>query len=159
MTEQFSRTEMLLGADGMARLKAARVAVFGLGGVGSFVAEGLARAGIGFFRLVDGDAIDVTNINRQIHALTGTVGKNKAEAMKARIFDINPEAEVEAIPTFYRPEAAERFLCGGFHYVVDAVDMVTAKLSLAVECQRRGLPLISSMEQAGSHPVSGSGYL
>lgn len=145
MTGQFSRTEMLLGADGMARLKAARVAVFGLGGVGSFVAEGLARAGIGFFRLVDGDAIDVTNINRQIHALTGTVGKNKAEAMKARIFDINPEAEVEAIPTFYRPEAAERFLCGGFHYVVDAVDMVTAKLSLAVECQRRGLPLISSM--------------
>ena len=145
MSERFSRTARLLGAAKMARLQAARVAVFGIGGVGSFVAEGLARAGIGFFRLVDGDDIDMTNINRQIHALTSTVGKNKAEAMKARIFDINPEAEVEAVARFYRPEAAEQLLCGGFDYVVDAVDMVTAKLSLAEECQRRGLPLISSM--------------
>ena len=87
----------------------------------------------------------MTNINRQIHAVTSTVRQNKAEAMKARIFDINPEAEVEAVARFYRGEAAARFLRGGFDYVVDAVDMVTAKLSLAEECQRRGLPLISSM--------------
>ena len=145
MSERFSRTARLLGVAKMVRLQAARVAVFGIGGVGSFVAEGVARAGIGFFRLVDGDDIDVTNINRQIHALTGTVGQNKAEAMKARIFDINPEAEVEAVARFYRGEAAEQLLRGGFDYVVDAVDMVTAKLSLAEECQRRGLPLISSM--------------
>ncbi|MGP1471017.1 MAG: tRNA threonylcarbamoyladenosine dehydratase [Schwartzia sp. (in: firmicutes)] len=143
--ERFSRTERLLGAAGMARLQAARVAIFGIGGVGSFAAEGLARAGVGFLRLVDGDAIDVTNINRQIHALTSTVGQNKAEAMKTRIFAIHPEAEVEAVASFYRPEAAGRFLEGGFDYVVDAVDMVTAKISLAEECQRRGLSLISSM--------------
>ena len=143
--ERFSRTEMLLGAEKMARLKAARVAIFGIGGVGSFAAEGLARAGIGFFRLVDGDAIDVTNINRQIHALTGTVGQNKAEAMKERIFAIHPEAEVEAVAAFYRPEAAGQFLEGALDYVVDAVDMVTAKISLVEECQRRDLPLISSM--------------
>ncbi|MGP1367029.1 MAG: tRNA threonylcarbamoyladenosine dehydratase [Schwartzia sp. (in: firmicutes)] len=143
--ERFSRTERLLGAAGMARLQAARVAIFGIGGVGSFAAEGLARAGVGFLRLVDGDAIDVTNINRQIHALTSTVGQNKAEAMKTRIFAIHPEAEVEAVASFYRPEAAGRFLEGGFDYVVDAVDMVTAKISLIEECQRRDLPIISSM--------------
>lgn len=145
MTERFSRTELLLGSAGMARLHVARVAVFGIGGVGSFAAEGLARAGIGFLRLVDGDEIDVTNINRQIHALTSTVGQNKAEAMKRRIRDIHPEAEVEAVTEFYRAEAADRLLDGGLDYVVDAVDMVTAKLSLAEACQQRGLSLISSM--------------
>lgn len=148
MSERFSRTELLLGSAGMARLRAARVAVFGIGGVGSFVVEGLARAGVGFLRLVDGDAIDVTNINRQIHALTRTVGQNKAEAMKVRLHDINPEAEVEAVAAFYCDEAAERFLGGGLDYVVDAMDMVTAKVSLAKACQRRGLPLISSMGTA-----------
>lgn len=145
MQDRFSRTEMLLGERGMAILKRARVAIFGIGGVGSFAAEGLARAGVGELRLVDPDTIERTNINRQIHALTETVGQSKVEAMKARILEINPEAVVEAMVDVYRPEEAERFLAGGFDYVIDAVDTVTAKLSLAVECQRRGISLISSM--------------
>ncbi len=145
METPFSRTEQLLGPAAMARLAACRVAVFGIGGVGSFVAEGLVRAGIGHFLLVDHDRIAVTNLNRQIHATTGTIGQVKTEVMRRRMLAINPASEVVAREAFYRPEAAEDFFTLPLDYIVDAVDNVTAKISLAVEARKRGIPLISCM--------------
>ena len=142
---RFSRTELLLGERGMAQLAASTVAIFGVGGVGSFVAEGLARAGVGHLVLIDNDRVCLTNINRQIHALTGTVGQLKTQAMRERILAINPEAVVDTIEDFYLPEKAEQFFVQPYDYVVDAVDTVTAKINLAVECHARHIPLISSM--------------
>ncbi len=122
------------------------MAIFGIGGVGSFTAEALARSGIGHLILIDKDAVDVTNINRQIHALTSTIGKPKVEVLRDRIFEINPAAKVDAIQKFYLPdESAENFFICQYDYVVDAIDTITAKISLAVECQRRKIPLVSSM--------------
>ena len=136
-----------MGREGLERLAAARVAVFGIGGVGSYVAEGLARAGVGHFVLVDNDEISLTNINRQLHSLTSTVGQMKTAVMKARILDINPAAEVKVINDFYLPDTATNFFMADtpYDYVVDAIDTVAGKVSLAVECQLRNLPLIASM--------------
>ena len=142
---RFSRSELLLGREGLARLASATVAVFGVGGVGSFAAEGLARAGVGHLVLVDNDKISLTNINRQLHSLTSTVGKSKTAVMRERIMDINPAAKVNEINDFYLPDNADSFFIGDYDYVVDAIDTVAGKVSLAVECQKRQLPLIASM--------------
>lgn len=145
MTEAFSRTKLLLGEDGLANLTKARVAVFGIGGVGSFAAEALCRAGIGHFLLVDSDTIDVSNINRQIHATTRTVGQKKTDVMRARMLEINPAADVRAKCEFYEPDRAEAFFTEPLDYIVDAVDTVTAKISLVVEAEKRNIPIISAM--------------
>ena len=142
---RFSRTGLLVGQEGLAKLAASKVAVFGIGGVGSYVAEGLARAGVGHLVLIDNDSISLTNINRQLHSLTSTVGQMKTEVMRQRILDINPEAEVSMINDFYLPENADGFFAADYDYVVDAIDTVAGKISLAVECDRRGLPLMASM--------------
>ncbi len=141
----FSRTEMLLGRDSVQKLRQSRVAVFGLGGVGSFAAEALARAGIGGLLLVDGDTVCPTNINRQIIALHSTVGQPKAALMAARILDINPRAEVTARQEFYLSQNAASFDLSGFDYIVDAIDTVSAKAELAFRAESAGVPIISCM--------------
>ena len=144
--EKFQRTKLLLGAENFDRLTKATVAIFGIGGVGSFTVEALARSGVGHLVLIDKDNVDVTNINRQIHALTSTVGKSKVEIMRARILEINPAAKVDTVQKFYLPdEPAENFFICEYDYVVDAIDTISAKISLAAECARRKIPLISSM--------------
>ncbi|MCE1196395.1 ThiF family adenylyltransferase, partial [bacterium] len=136
MLDAFSRTELLLGREAMEKLAAAKVAIFGIGGVGSYAAEGLARAGVGSLVLVDDDSVCLTNINRQIIALRSTVGKPKVEVMRARILDINPEATVEIFQEYCGPESAPRLLGQdvpggrGISYIVDAIDTVSAKLDL-----------------------------
>lgn len=145
---RFARTEMLVGSAALERLAGASVAVFGIGGVGSYAVEALARAGVGRLTLVDHDVIDVTNINRQIHALTETVGAAKTETMAHRIRSINPACAVREIRAFYQPEAADQFFSEPYDYVLDAVDTVTAKIDLAVQCHRRGIPIIASMGAA-----------
>ena len=141
----FSRTEALLGPEAMERLKQARVAVFGIGGVGGYAAEALARSGVGTLDLIDSDTVSLSNINRQIIALHSTVGMPKVEAAKARIRDINPGAAVNAYPVFYLPETAAQFDFTQYDYVIDAVDTVAAKLSLAEAARDAGVPLISAM--------------
>ena len=142
----FERTIRLIGEENFLKLNSSTVAIFGVGGVGSFTVEALARSGIGHLILIDKDNVDVTNINRQIHALNSTVGKSKVELMRERILDINPAAQVDIIQKFYLPsENAEDFFICGYDYVVDAIDTITAKINLVVECQRRKIPLISSM--------------
>ena len=147
MNEIFSRTARLIGKDAIETLAASGVAVFGIGGVGSYVCEGLIRAGVGRFLLVDSDTVDITNINRQIHATTRTIGMPKTAAMMSRMLDINKEAKITRIEKFYLPECADEFFGDSFDYdyVVDAVDTVSAKISLARECERRGIRIISSM--------------
>ena len=145
MTGIFSRTELLIGVEGLARLAQARVAIFGVGGVGSFAAEGLIRAGVGHFLLVDHDTVDVSNINRQIHATMRTVGQQKADVMRARMLEINPTAEIRTIAELYAPDRADAFFAEPIDYIVDAVDMVSAKISLAEEATRRGIPIVSAM--------------
>lgn len=145
MLGRFSRTELLLGAEAMKKLADSRVAIFGVGGVGSFAAEGLVRAGVGHFLLVDNDLVCLTNINRQIHATTKTVGKFKTEVMKERMLLINPAADVETIDDFFLPDNAEKFFEKRPDYIVDAVDTVTAKIGLVMEGQQREIPVISSM--------------
>lgn len=145
---RFARTEMLLGAAGLTRLSESSVAVFGIGGVGSYAAEALARAGIGTLTLIDHDRIDTTNINRQIHALTETVGQEKTAAMGTRIRSINPACAVTGIAEFYQPENADAFFAHHYDYVVDAVDTVSAKIDLVRQCYARGIPVISSMGAA-----------
>lgn len=129
----------------MERLAASTVAIFGVGGVGSFVAEGLARAGVGHLVLIDNDLVCLTNINRQIHATTKTVGKPKTEMMKARILEINPQAIVDTIDDFYLPENADKFFAQHYDYVVDAIDTVTGKINLVVQCNELNIPIICSM--------------
>lgn len=145
MLHEFSRTELLIGKDGLDKLKNSKVAVFGIGGVGTFVVEGLARSGVGHFVLVDDDLICLTNLNRQIHATTKTIGKVKVEVMKERILEINPQAEVEAIKCFYLPDKSDALIRDDYDYIVDAVDTVTAKIDLVVQAQKRGIPIISCM--------------
>ena len=145
MINEFSRTELLLGADGMEKLKRARVAVFGIGGVGGYAVEALARAGIGALDLIDNDVISLTNINRQIIALHSTVGLPKTDVMAARVKDINPECEVRTYQTFYSPDTAEEFDFAQYDYIIDAIDTVTGKLALAVNAQKANTPIISSM--------------
>ncbi|SKC42132.1 tRNA threonylcarbamoyladenosine dehydratase [Maledivibacter halophilus] len=141
----FSRTELLIGEEGLEKLSKQWVAIFGIGGVGAFVAEGLARTGVGKFTLVDDDDICLTNINRQIHALRSTVGKPKVDVMKERILDINPKAEVITNKMLYTSETAEKLLDNKYNYVVDAIDMVSSKLDLAERCYKRNIPIMSSM--------------
>ena len=144
--ERFQRTKILLGEENFLKLQNSTVAIFGIGGVGSFTVEALARAGVGHLILIDKDNIDVTNINRQIHALTSTVGKSKVEIMRERILEINPAAKVETIQEFYLPEEpAEKFFICNYDYVVDAIDTITAKINLVVECNAKKIPIISSM--------------
>ena len=141
---QFSRTELLIGKDGVEKLANAKVAIFGIGGVGSFVVEALARSGIGNFVLVDNDEVDITNLNRQIIATHKTIGKPKVEIAGERILDINPNANVEIYREFFMPES-KGILDNSIDYIVDAVDTVTAKIELAVRAEKMSIPIISSM--------------
>lgn len=145
MDSRFSRTERIFGTDGMEKLKKACVAVFGVGGVGSYIAEGLARSGVGHIHLIDSDDVDITNLNRQLEAVSDTVGKPKAEAMKQRILQINPECEVTVHQCFFLPENSDAFDFSQYDYVADAVDTVTAKIELVMKAQRENTPIISSM--------------
>ncbi len=140
--------ELLVGAPAMARLASASVAVFGIGGVGSFAAEALARAGVGRLTLVDFDDICLTNVNRQLHALDGTLGRPKVQVMAERCRAINPAVQVEPVKAFYQKENAGELLDRGFDYVLDCIDHITAKLHLIQSCKERGLPIISSMGAA-----------
>lgn len=141
----YKRTEMLIGAEGVARLKVSKVAVFGIGGVGSFAAEALARSGIGYLTFVDKDVIEATNVNRQLIALHSTIGKPKVEVIKDRVKDINPDITVEIHQIFYNPDTAEDFPLSEYDYIVDAIDNITAKLELIVRSKQAGVPIISSM--------------
>lgn len=143
--EQFMRTGLLLGEEGIRKLNKAAVAVFGIGGVGGFTVEALARSGIGHLVLVDADEVSESNINRQIIATHQTVGRPKVEVMKERIAQINPEAVVETYQTFFLPENADQFDFASYDYVVDAIDTVTGKIELVLQGQKAGTPVISSM--------------
>lgn len=145
MLHAFSRTQMLLGEEGLNRLKSSTIAVFGIGGVGSFAVEALARSGVGSFVLVDDDSICLTNLNRQIHALTETIGKPKVDAMKDRVLEINPQAKVVVHRELYNADSSGRLLSADFTYVIDAIDMVTAKIDLIVRCKQMHIPIICSM--------------
>ena len=145
MDEKFSRTEMLIGNEGMEKLNDAKVAIFGLGGVGSFVCEGLARSGIGNFILVDYDKIDETNINRQLIATVKTVGKYKVDLMRERVLEINPDANVETYKEFYMADSEIDILTEDLSYAVDCVDTIMAKIAIICKCDEIGVPVISSM--------------
>lgn len=145
---RFSRLELLIGAQGLARLQQASVAVFGIGGVGSYAAEALARAGVGRLTLVDFDDICLTNINRQIHALDGTVGRAKVAVMAERCRAINPAVQVEPLKAFYSHETSAELLGRGYDYVLDCIDHITAKLHLIESCKRQEIPVIASMGAA-----------
>lgn len=148
MQNQFTRIELLIGKDGLKKLQNAKVAVYGVGGVGSYVVEGLARAGIGHLVLIDNDYVDITNINRQIHATHSTIGKSKVEVEKERILDINPNAIVDIyqVDTLEKPE--EEIIDSSFTYVVDAVDTITTKLKLIQKANKENVPIISAMGTA-----------
>ena len=143
--DSFTRTALLLGDEHMEKLKNARVAVFGLGGVGGYVVEALARSGIGALELIDHDTISVTNINRQILATHSTVGKSKATVAKERVLDINPDCQAVAHQLFFLPDTASAFDFSSYSYVVDAIDTVTGKLALVTAAQAAGVPIISCM--------------
>ena len=143
--EQHSRTSMLLGEEAVHRLIGARIAIFGIGGVGGYVAEALARAGVGALDLIDSDTVSVSNINRQIIALHSTVGRPKVEVMAERIRDINPDCRVRTFPLFYLPETADQFDFSDYDYIADAIDTVSAKIDLAVRAQQAGVPIIAAM--------------
>ncbi|NMA25713.1 MAG: tRNA threonylcarbamoyladenosine dehydratase [Clostridiales bacterium] len=145
MPDQFSRTRMLLGDKAVRKLNNSRVILFGVGGVGSFAAEALARAGIGRIELVDNDVVGITNLNRQLAALHSTLGRKKVHVMKERIADINPNAAVTTHDVFLTADTAKTFDFSNYDYVLDAIDTVSAKLILADHCNKSGTPLISSM--------------
>ena len=145
MTNEFSRTQLLLGAEGIKKLKNARVAVFGVGGVGGYAAEALARSGVGAIDLIDHDTVSLTNINRQIIALHSTLGKDKCDVMRERILDINPSCSVTVYNTFYTKENADSFDLSLYDYIIDAIDTVAAKLTLVERADQAGVPIISSM--------------
>ena len=145
MSEQFSRTQMLLGEKALATLQNARVAVFGIGGVGGYTVEALVRSGVGAIDIIDNDKVCLSNLNRQIIATKDTVGRLKTEVMKERILSINPDVEVYEHPCFFLPENVDQFDFTQYDYVVDAVDTVTAKIALVMEAKKAGVPIISSM--------------
>ena len=145
MLNQFSRTQLLLGQDGMERLYHARVAVFGIGGVGGYTVEALARSGVGALDLIDDDRVCLTNLNRQILATRKTVGQYKVDVAEARIHEINPDAVVRTFKTFYAPQTAELFDFTQYDYIVDAIDTVTGKLELIEQARQANVPIISSM--------------
>ena len=142
---QFSRTAMLIGTKALEKLASSRVAIFGIGGVGSYVVEALARSGVGAFDIVDNDTVNITNINRQIIATHDTIGKLKVDVAKKRILSINPKAEVSACNVFYLPENADKFDFSQYDYIIDAVDTVTAKIDIIVKAKENNIPVISSM--------------
>lgn len=142
---QFLRTEMILGKESTNILASKKVILFGLGGVGSYTAEALARAGVGTLTIVDNDTVSVTNLNRQLCALQSTVGKAKVDVVKERILDINPECKVTALQKFCLPENSDEFNLGDYDYIADAIDTVSAKIDLAVKAQELGIPMISCM--------------
>lgn len=145
MNDCFKRTESLIGKEALLKLKNAHVAIFGIGGVGSYTAEALARSGVGKITLIDKDIVEETNINRQLIALNSTIGMYKTEVMKERILDINPECIVNALNIFYLPENASLFDFSSYSYIVDAIDTVKAKISLVEEAKKQNIPIISSM--------------
>ena len=145
MLNQFSRTQLLLGKEAMEKLQRSRVAVFGIGGVGGYVCEALVRSGVGAFDLIDDDKVCLTNLNRQIMATRKTVGKYKADVMKERMQEINPDVEVNVHRCFFLPENAEDFPFEKYDYVVDAVDTVTAKLEIVMQAKKKRVPVISCM--------------
>lgn len=145
MSERFSRTELIFGRDAMKRLSEARVAVFGIGGVGGYAVEALARSGIGELDLIDNDTVSVSNINRQIIALESTVGMYKTDAAKARIAEINPDCKVNTFRTFFMPDTSSQFDFSVYDYVIDAIDTVTGKIEIIMKSQEAGVPVISSM--------------
>lgn len=145
MLNQFSRTELLYGTEAMEKLAASRVAVFGIGGVGGYTVEALARSGIGTLELIDSDKVSITNINRQIIATTKTVGKYKVDLAEERVHEINPECIVKTYKTFFLPDNQDEFDFRGYDYVVDAIDTVAGKLAIIEKAKREGVPVISSM--------------
>ena len=145
MEDQFSRTRLLLGKDAMEKLKNARVAVFGIGGVGGYTVEALARSGVGALDLIDNDTVNLSNLNRQIIATHSTLGQYKVDAAAARVRDINPDIQVTIHKTFYLPETAQEFDFRQYDYVVDAIDTVTGKLALIVQAKEANVPIISCM--------------
>ncbi len=147
---EFSRTERLIGTNALEKLKNSNIIIFGLGGVGSYVCEALARSGVGKMTIVDKDTVDITNINRQIYALHSTVGKEKSQVAKERILDINPKCQVTAITKMYLPENSNDFNLSQYDYIIDAIDNVTAKIDLAVKAQELNVPIIASMG-TGNH--------
>ena len=153
MEDQFERLELLLGGQAIERLKSSTVAVFGIGGVGGYVVEALARSGVGSFVLVDNDEVSITNLNRQIIALHSTIGKNKVDVMAERIHDINPAASVTVKKCFFLPETADGFDFGSYDYVADCVDTVAAKVEIISRAREANVPVISSMGAGGKlHP-------
>ena len=156
MADQFDRTRMLLGNETVENLKSKRVAVFGIGGVGGYTCEALARSGVGKLDLIDKDTVDITNLNRQIIALSSTVGRPKVDVMKERILDINPEAEVRTYETFFLPENSDEFPFDEYDYIVDAVDTVAAKIELILKAESAGVPIISAM--GAGNKLSAEGF-
>lgn len=145
MESQFSRMELLLGQEMLPVLQQAKIAVFGIGGVGGYVVEALARCGIGHFDLIDNDKVALSNLNRQIIAVHSTIGQYKVDVMKKRILDINPEADVSVHRCFFLPDQSDQFDFSEYSYIVDAIDTVTAKIELVVQAKKAGVPIISSM--------------
>lgn len=145
MLNQFSRTELLLGKEAMEKLNNSKVAIFGIGGVGGYTAEALVRSGVGTLDLIDDDKVCLTNINRQIFATRKTVGKYKVDVAEERLHDINPDAIINTHKTFYMPDTAEQFDFSQYDYIVDAIDTVTGKITLVVNADKAGTPIISSM--------------
>ena len=145
MLHSFSRTEILIGTQALEKLKSSKVAVFGIGGVGTFVVEALVRSAVGELVLIDDDDIDITNLNRQIHATMKTVGMAKVEAMKERALEINPDVKITTHKILYNKDSAESLLEDDYDYVVDAIDMVSSKLDLIEKCKARNIPIISAM--------------
>ena len=145
MPNQFSRTELLIKKEGIEKLQNTKIAIFGIGGVGSFVVEGLVRAGIKDFVLIDNDKICLTNLNRQLIATKTTIGKFKVDVMKERILDINPEAKVETFKDFFMPGSNNNIITQDLSYVLDCVDTVTAKIEIVIQCKKLNIPIISAM--------------
>lgn len=145
MPNQFTRTEMLLGSEAVHKLKQCRIAVFGIGGVGGYTVEALARSGVGTLDLIDNDTVSLTNINRQIIALHSTVGMNKTDAAKKRLLDINPNIKINTYNTSFTPENSGEFNFSQYDYIVDAIDTVSGKIELAVQADKANVPIISSM--------------
>jgi tRNA A37 threonylcarbamoyladenosine dehydratase len=145
MLNQFSRTELLIGKEGLEKLAKSRVAIFGIGGVGGYTVEALVRSGVGTLDLIDDDKICITNVNRQIYATRSSVGKYKVDAAKERILDINPNAIVNTYKTFYTPETSDNFDFSNYDYIVDAIDTVVGKIELVMKAKELKIPIISSM--------------
>lgn len=145
MSEQFLRTELLLGKEALEKLSKCRVAVFGIGGVGGYVCEALVRSGVGAFDLIDSDRVSLSNLNRQIIATRKSIGRYKTEVMKERMLDINPDVDIRIYNTFFLPENADEFPFYEYDYIVDAVDTVTAKIELIMKAREKHVPIVSSM--------------